>query len=119
MDIRTANLLRAIDATALEILVALLERPRSEKALVEDLENVAQSSAHKKLQRMEQAGLLRAPAEGTRGQPWEVAAPLPTSAYVESLLALSDSLDAVDAQSRAVTRDRLARRPARPSSGGR
>jgi len=110
MDNRTANILRALDVTALELLVALLERARSEKDLVEGVENVTQSNVHKKLQRMERAGLVRAPAEGTRGKPWEVAAPRPTAAFIQSLFALSDALDAADSESRANLSSRLRNR---------
>lgn len=108
MDNRTANLLRALDATAVDLLAVLIEKPLPQKALLREVSGVTQSNAHKKLDRLAAAGLIRPRLGDTgRGQTWEVVAPEPTTNLLTALLALSDALDLVDRDARKRLRDRL------------
>jgi DNA-binding transcriptional ArsR family regulator len=108
MDIRTANLLRALDATAVDLLAVLIKRPLSQKALLREVDGVSQSNAHKKLERLADAGLIRQRlGETGRGQAWEVVAPGPTANLLAALLSLSDALDLVDRHARRSLQDRL------------
>lgn len=112
MDIRTTNLLKALDATAVDLLIVLLEKPLSQKALLEKVGGVTQSNAHKKLERLANAGLIRQqPGVRSRGRTWEVAAPAPTADLLTALLSLSDALDVVDQRERMALHERLATGP--------
>jgi DNA-binding MarR family transcriptional regulator len=111
MDARTTNLLRALDGTAVEILIALLESPLPEKALLKKVGGATQSAVNKKLQRLEQAGLIgRSPAaENKRGLPWSIIEPGPTATLLKAILSLATALDAVDQHTRQTKLDRLAK----------
>ena len=116
MDTRTGNLLRVLDRTALEILLALLEGPLTEKALLPSVENAGQPAVHKKLGQLERAGVIRrSPDEGKRGRLWSLVAPVPTADSIKGILGLADALDAADAAVREETRSRLNALSAFPS----
>jgi DNA-binding transcriptional ArsR family regulator len=101
MDTRTTNLLRALDGTSLEILAALLENPLSEKSLVRVVKDATQPTIHKKLQKLEEVGLIkRPPFEGKRGLPWSVVAPQASANLLRAVLLLSEALDSADQQVR-------------------
>ena len=109
MDTRTTQLLRALDPTSAELLVALLEEPRSEKILLEEFGSVPQATGHRKLQRLADAGLIRRNShETSRGAPWIPTAPQPTTKFLSALFSLVDALEAVDQRDRNAIRDRLA-----------
>jgi predicted transcriptional regulator len=108
MDARTGNLLHALDRTALEILLALLEAPLTEKDLLPKVRSGGQSAVHKKLGQLAREGVIRrTPNEGKRGRLWSVVAPGPTASSIQGILALADALDEADAQARQAARSRL------------
>lgn len=108
MDSRTTILLRVLDSTGVAILIALLRRPLTEKALVEQMSGTTQSVVHKKLKALKEAGIIRRPVDkGKRKQPWSVVAPLPTSDMLRAIVFLADALDAIDRQARRDLMDKL------------
>lgn len=108
MDVRTHQVLKVLDGTALELLAVLLEGPATEKALVEALPHMTQPTAHKKLSRLAESGIIRRePGDTTRGHPWIVVAPASTADALEAILTLADALDLVDQQRREGIRGRI------------
>jgi DNA-binding HxlR family transcriptional regulator len=110
VDLRTTQVLAVLDALAVEILLLLLDAPRSEKALLELLPDVKQSSLHKKLARMRQVGLIHRPGMTKvkgRGVEWQVASPETTAPAIAALLNLGETLDDRDREQRGEIRRRL------------
>lgn len=92
MDVRTSELLRGLDPASMDLLSLLVEKPRSEKGLLESLPEVPQPTAHKKLARLEQIGLIHRQGGRERGLPWSVKAPKETVHFLRALLDLADAL---------------------------
>lgn len=108
MDVRTSQLLRALDPLAVDVLLCLHRKELSEKALVEGMGGPHQPTVHKKLKRLADAGLVRQPGDAAgRGAAWVVAAPDETADLLAALLALANALDDADRRQRERTRARL------------
>jgi DNA-binding MarR family transcriptional regulator len=111
MDSRTTQLLTVLDAPALDLLVFLLSEPMTEKGLC-SLSGLNQPQVHKKLSRLEKAGLIEHPAgESGRGLLWEVVAHEATRRLISALLSLTEALDNADQATRNVLRERLEQAP--------
>lgn len=110
MDNRTSQLLRALDPLSVDLLLILLEKELSEKALLLEIDGSQQPTVHKKLARLADVGLIR-PADQSRarGFPWTAAAPRETADLLAALLALSDALDEADRRQRARDKGHLNR----------
>jgi DNA-binding transcriptional ArsR family regulator len=106
MDLRTTQILAALDSPSADLLVELAHESLSEKELLERLPGLKQPSAHKKLARLEEVGLIRQARRG-RKVPWELVAPEPTVQLLRSLLRLSDALDTKDRQLRSALQTRF------------
>jgi predicted transcriptional regulator len=101
MDTRTSQLLDALDPLAADLLLALLERPRSEKELVLAV-GASQPTVHRRLNGLAHVGVIdQSTTEGQRGQPWRVAAVDETKRVIAAMFDLTDTLEASDRQVRA------------------
>jgi DNA-binding HxlR family transcriptional regulator len=101
MDLRTHQLLAALDPPSVEILVVLLSGPMSEKELRKRVPDLKQAQVNKKLSRLAQVGLIHHHASHAgRGAPWNVSAMEPTRDLLRSLLQLSEALDIDDRSKR-------------------
>lgn len=108
MDIRTSQVLTAIDPLAVDLLLNLLPNPVSEMELIEATEGATQPTGHRKLRRLADAGIVFQPegAKG-RGRPWAISAPLETAALLEALFSLADTLESSDRGRRDTAREKL------------
>lgn len=109
MDLRTNQLLSALDAPSVEILLALLKQSLPESDLLARIPDLKQSQVNKKLKRLAEVGLIRRPGSTRRGGQWEISAREPTRDLLSALLALSEALDSEDRSRRDVARDGLER----------
>jgi predicted transcriptional regulator len=101
MDTRTSQLLDVLDPLAIDLLLAILERPRSEKELVLAI-GASQPTVHRRLNSLAHVGIIDQPtAEGQRGQPWRVTAVGETKGVIAAVFDLADALEASDRQTRA------------------
>lgn len=110
MDARTIQISKALDGTAVELLFLLLERPDTEKGLVERAGDVAQPHAHKRLARLAEAGIINRD-HPSRGAAWVVTAPDETRALLTAFLDLGDALESADRQVRRQLRNQLGGSP--------
>jgi hypothetical protein len=117
MDTRTAQLLRALDPLAADLLLDLLVRPAAEKELIQSFEGIPQPTAHIKLRRLKETGLIQQqPNVLGRGQPWSVAHPTETTDLLDALFTLADAVESSDRRLRKGARRKLIR--ARASERG-
>lgn len=106
MDIRTSQVIAAIDPLAVDLLLNLLPGPLSEMALIESTSGATQPTGHRKMRRLGEAGIVRQDTEG-RGKPWRVSAPQETAVLLQALFDLVDGLEDLDSRERQDSRDRL------------
>src|SRR4051794_32261077 len=104
MDDRTANILDALDSTAVSLLLELLEAPKTEASLLPAIGGSAQSKGNRRLHRLKDAGLLihqrgnhRAP-----GRSWALTHPGEVEKLLEALFSLARAIDSRNEKSREI-----------------
>jgi DNA-binding HxlR family transcriptional regulator len=97
MDVRTSQLLRALDPLAADVILHLLTNKSSEKELVEAIDGALQPTVHKKLRRLSEIGVVRQNIDASgRGSPWILTAPREVAGLLAALISLAEALDRVD-----------------------
>jgi DNA-binding HxlR family transcriptional regulator len=111
MDLRTANLLDALDPLSVELLIVMLTGSATETDLVKSVAGATQPTVHRRLTRLAKAGLVEHEQGTPRapGRPWSLVHVQETEQLVEALLALSDVAEDRDRAERDETRRDLKR----------
>ena len=111
MDRRTAQIVNTLDETGASILLQLLERPATEAELITAVGEPSQPTMHRRLERLEQAGLIEHEPGKTKapGRRWSVADADETANVLAALLALSKAVEVRDAARREAAARRLRR----------
>ena len=111
MDLRTAQIVGALDGTAASILLSLLEQPNTEAGLIAEIGEPSQPTMNRRLERLERVGLvqhepgkLKAP-----GRLWSVVHHEQTTRLLVAMLELSEAIEARDAARRKAAARRLRR----------
>lgn len=108
MDIRTSQVLAALDPLAVDLLLNLLSSPASEMGLIEATPGATQPTVHRKLRRLAEAGIISQAEDASgRGQPWRISTPTELKVLLQALFDLVDALDDQNRKERAAARQRL------------
>jgi DNA-binding MarR family transcriptional regulator len=108
MDVRTSQILEALDPLGADLLLRLLQRPIAEKDLLRLVEHATQPTGHRRLRRLAKAGLIRrGGGPHARGRPWILVAPRETESVLTALLDLADRLEESDQVDRLTAREVL------------
>lgn len=109
MDLRTTQIVDALDPTGVEILLELVSSPATEAELLNRLGVVSQPNANRKLDRLERLGLVTREAGKPHapGRLWTLVHPAETEALLGTLFDLGEAIDAADQAKRKAARTKL------------
>ena len=93
MDIRTSQVLTALDPLSVDLMLILLEAPLPETELIGKAAGATQPTGHRKMRRLANAGVVVQKDPAGRGQAWYVSAPAEVEAFIGALFDLVDALE--------------------------
>jgi DNA-binding HxlR family transcriptional regulator len=111
VDLRTAQIVGALDGTAASILLELLEQPSTEADLIAKIGEPSQPTMNRRLERLEHVGLVQHEPGKPKapGRLWSVVHVDETTKLLDAMLLLSDVVEATDAARRRAAARRLKR----------